>query len=218
VDPEAANRLRSLGYLGTSSSVTASATRADPKDRIEIASRMAVVTSGEVHGDALVRQLEAILVEDPENPQAHLRLGYAEIERGRCERAEPHLEMALAARIPSADAGLALATCRGQANDLAGAGRALEAAQLLEPGNPVVEANLGLLALARNDSATAIRRLEAALKVDDGLLEARFGLARALGRAGRREEAATQARMLLQQLPGDAPQRSEVQRLLEALK
>jgi Flp pilus assembly protein TadD len=218
VDPEAANRLRSLGYLGTSSSVTASATRADPKDRIEIASRMAVVTSGEVHGDALVRQLEAILVEDPENPQAHLRLGYAEIERCRCERAEPHLEMALAARIPSADAGLALATCRGQANDLAGAGRALEAAQLLEPGNPVVEANLGLLALARNDSATAIRRLEAALKVDDGLLEARFGLARALGRAGRREEAATQARMLLQQLPGDAPQRSEVQRLLEALK
>ena len=218
LDPEAANRLRSLGYLGATPPSTASATRADPKDRIEIASRMAEVTSGEVQGDALVRQLEAILSEDPKNPQAHLRLGYAEIERGRCERAEPHLEMALAARIPSADAGLALATCRGQANDLAGAGRALEAAQLLEPGNPVVEANLGLLALARNDSATAIRQLEAALKRDDGLLEARFALARALGRAGRREEAAMQTRILLQQLPVDAPQRSEVQRLLDALK
>ena len=217
-DPEAANRLRSLGYLGATPSTSPGASRADPKDRVEIASRMAMVTSGEVQGEALVRELEAILREDPRNPQAHLRLGYAEFSRGRCDRAEPHLERALAARIPSADAGLALANCRGQANDLAGAGRALEAARLLEPGNPVVEANLGLLALERNDSATAIRRLEAALRVDDGLLEARFALARALGREGRREEAATHARLLLQQLPPDAPQRVEVHRLLAALK
>ena len=79
----------------------------------------------------------------------------------------------------------------------------------------MVEANLGLLALTRNDTAGAIRWLESALESDPDLLEARFALARAFGRAGRRDEAAAQARTLLEQLPPDAPQRHEVQRLLE---
>jgi cytochrome c-type biogenesis protein CcmH/NrfG len=194
------------------------AARPDPKDRVQLASSLAEVTSGEVRGNTLVRRLESILQQDPENPQAHLRLGYAEIERGRCDRAEPHLEKALAARIPSADAGLALADCRGKSNDLAGAALALTAARSLEPGNPVVEANLGLLALAQNDTAGAIRWLESALAIDPTLDEARFALARAYGRAGRRSEAANQARTLLQRLPADAPQRLEVERLLAAVQ
>ena len=216
-DREAANRLRALGYVGSGSGQRP-ATRADPKDRIAIASRLAEVTSGEVRGDALRSTLAAILKDDPGNPQAHLRLGYAEAERGRCDRAEPHLRAALAARLPSADAGLALADCRSRANDAKGAGQALEAARALEPGNPVVEANLGLLALSANDTAAAIRWLQAALATDPTLLEARFALARALGRAGRRAEAITEARTLLDQLPPDAPQRREVQRLLDALR
>ena len=217
-DSDATRRLRSLGYLGGAPGQATGSTRADPKDRIQIASRLAEVTSGEVRGDALLRHLEAIIRDDPENPQARLRLGYAEIARGRCDRAEPHLEMALAARIPSADAGLALADCRGRSNDVAGAFRALEVARELEPGNPVVEANLGLLALTRNDTAEAIRWLESALESDPDLLEARFALARAFGRAGRRDEAAAQARTLLEQLPPDAAQRAEVQRLLDAVR
>ena len=121
VGADAANRLRSLGYLGSGSAQPTSAARPDPKDRIHVASRLAEVTSGEARGDRLFRTLEAILEDDPANPQAHLRLGYAEIERGRCDRAEPHLRAALAARLPSADAGLALADCRRRANDVAGA-------------------------------------------------------------------------------------------------
>ena len=69
--------------------------RPDPKDRIAVASRLATVTSGEVRGDELVATLEAVLRDDPANPQAHLRLGFAEIERGRCAQAEPHLRAAL---------------------------------------------------------------------------------------------------------------------------
>jgi choline-sulfatase len=218
VDSDAARRLRSLGYLAGASGRSPPSTRADPKDRIQVASRLAEVTSGEVQGEALLRHLQAIIRDDPENPQAHLRLGYAEVARGRCDRAEPHLELALAARMPSADAGLALADCRGRSDDLAGALRALETARELEPGNPVVEANLGLLALSRNDTAGAIQWLESALENDPDLLEARFALARAFSRAGRREEAAAQARTLLEQLPPDAPQRAEVQRLLEAVR
>lgn len=217
-DREAAERLRSLGYVGGATHRPASAGRPDPKDRIEVASRLAEVTSGEVRGAALLETLEAILKVDAGNPQAHLRLGYAEVERGRCDRAEPHLRAALAARLPSADAGLALADCRGRASDARGALAALEAARALEPGNPVVEANLGLLALARDDTDSAIRWLQAALATDPGLLEARFALARAFGRAGRKDEAAAEARALLTQLTPDAPQRAEVQRLLDAVR
>jgi arylsulfatase A-like enzyme/Flp pilus assembly protein TadD len=217
-DADAANRLRSLGYFGSGRAQPDSSARPDPKDRIHVASRLAEVTSGEVRGDALIETLAAILEDDPANPQAHLRLGYAEIARDRCDRAEPHLREVLAARLPSADAGLALADCRSRANDLPGALAALEAARTLEPGNPVVEANLGLLALSRADTATAIRWLQSALAKDATLLEARFALARALGRAGRREEAAAEARTLLAQLSPEAPQRREVQRLLDALR
>ena len=39
---------------------------------------MATVTSGEVRGEALVSTLEAILRDDPANPQAHLRLARAQ--------------------------------------------------------------------------------------------------------------------------------------------
>ncbi len=215
---EASNRLRSLGYLAGATRPAPPTGRADPKDRIELASRLAAVTSGEVRGDALIATLEAILVDDPANPQALLRLGYAELDRGRCDRAEPPLQKALASGLPSADGGLALAECRRRAGDFAGAARALESARSLEPGNPVVEANLGLLALARDDSATAIRWLESAVSRDLSLLEARFALARAYGRAGRRQEAASQAQTLLDQLAPDAPQRREVERLLKALQ
>ena len=217
-DAEAANRLRSLGYLGSGPSPAPGSNRPDPKDRVRIASRLAEVTSGELRGEARIPALEAVLREDPDNPQAHLRLGYAELERGRCDRAEPHLRAALNARLPSADAGLGLADCLLRSNDLRGASQALEAARALEPGNPVVEANLGLVALARNDSDNAIKWLQSALAKDSNLLEARFALARALGRVGRRDEAAAEAQRLLQQLRPNAPQRPEVQRLIEALR
>ena len=217
-DADAASRLRSLGYLSGGPAQSAASKRPDPKDRIRIASRMAEVTSGELRGDARIPALEAVLKEDPANPQAHLRLGYAELEAGRCDRAEPHFRTALTARLPSADAGLGLADCRLRVKDTRGATQALEAARALEPGNPVVDANLGLMALARNDPEGAVKWLHSALARDPGLLEARFALVRALGRLGRRDEAASEARRLLSQLPPDAPQRPEVQRLLEAVQ
>ena len=218
IDPEAARRLQSLGYLAGSSRPSNQSSAADPKDRIAVAARLSAVMAGEVRGEALIETLQAILKEDPGNPQAHLRLGYAELGRGRCDRAVPHLERALSLRIPSADAGLALADCRTRVNDFRGAVSALEAARTLEPGNAVVEANLGLLALASNDPTTAVRWLRSALAIDGNLLEARFALARALARLGRRAEATAEAQRLLGQLPPDAPQRGEVQRLLEAVK
>ncbi len=179
---------------------------------------MALVTSGEVTGDEMVRTLQSILRADAQNPQAHLRLGYAEIDRGRCDRAEPHLRVALQARVPSADAGLGLAGCLLRRGDREGAAAALGDARRAEPGNPVVAANLGLLALQNGNFPIAINELQAALRADPLLLEARFALARAMASSGDRSGALLEATKLLAQLPKDAPQRSEVERLISALQ
>ena len=213
---DVAARLGSLGYV--SGGNRGGTTRADPKDRIEIAAQMAMVTSDEVQGEARIAALESILRADPGNPQAHLRLGYAEIDRQRCAAAMPHLQAALDAHVPSADAGLGLATCFGQVGNTGGAERALEAALAAEPGNPIVTANLGILALEQGRADTAITRLRDALEREPALLEARFALARALARTGDRAGALREAERLLGQLPAGAPQRAEVERLVTALK
>ena len=216
---ETVARLRSLGYIGGSTAANgARGVRPDPKDRIALAARIASVTSGEVQGDALIPALEAILKDDPQNPQAHLRLGYARLERNQCAQAEPHFRAAIAAAIPSADAGLGLANCRGKFGDLRGARQALEAAQAAEPGNPVVIANIGLLELRQKQTTQALEHLRRALSIDPGLLEVRFELALALARSGDRQGATKEAQTLLTQLPAGAPQRAEVERLLTALR
>ena len=79
-------------------------------------------------------------------------------------------------------------------------------------------ANLGILQAARGSLPEAIKTLEAALQVDPDLHEARFNLALAYAKAGRRAEAASTARDLLARLPPTAPQRAEVERLLKAVQ
>jgi Flp pilus assembly protein TadD len=220
-DREAAERLRALGYssgsVGSRQSQSAGG-RPDPKDRREIAARIAQVTSGELSGAALLTALEGIVRDDPRNGQAQLRLGYARLQAGDCKRAEPAFHAAAAAGLPSADVHLGLATCLGQRGDLAGAERAIGEARRIEPDNPSVIANLGLLQASKGDLSSAIASLSAALAVDPALHEARFNLAVLYAKAGRRADAAAAARDLLARLPANAPQRAEVERLLRAVQ
>ena len=109
-EPETRARLQALGYV--SGGAPAAGPRPDPKDRREIAARIAQVTSGELHGDALERLLRRILADDPENPLANLRLGYVLLESGRCDDAAPRFAAAIAAKYPSADPHMGLAACQ----------------------------------------------------------------------------------------------------------
>ncbi|HEX7138157.1 MAG TPA: sulfatase-like hydrolase/transferase [Vicinamibacterales bacterium] len=215
-DTSAAERLRSLGY-SSGSRRPAGGQLPDPKERKELAARIARVVSGELTGDALVAALEGIVHEDPANGQAHLRLGHVRLERGDCARAEPEFHAAIATGLPTADAYTGLASCLGKRGDLAGAATALNEARRVEPGNPVVTANLGILKASQGDLAGAVELLKAAIAEDPGLLEARFNLALALAKGGRTAEARSAARELLQRLPAQAPQRAEVERLLRAI-
>jgi arylsulfatase A-like enzyme/Flp pilus assembly protein TadD len=216
---EAAQRLRALGYSsGINNQQSAINNLPDPKDRRELAARVAQVTSGELSGDALVSALEGIVRDDPRNGQAHLRLAYARLQGGDCARAKPHFQAAIASGLPGIESHLGLATCLGRANELAGAERALTEAKRLEPDNPVVVANVGILQATRGDNSAALQSLRAALASDPNLHEARFNLALVYARLGQRSEAAAAARDLLSRLPTTAPQRAEVQRLLNSLQ
>jgi arylsulfatase A-like enzyme/cytochrome c-type biogenesis protein CcmH/NrfG len=217
--PDAAERLRALGYAsGSNHQTPATGPRPDPKTMKELAGRIAQVTSGELTGDALVSALETIGRADPGNAQVHLRLGFAYLQRGDCAKAVPQLSAAVNTGLPSADAFIGIATCLGRANDLTGAERALAEAQRREPDNPVVTANIGILQLSRNELAQAIASFSKALARDPGLDEARFNLAIAYAKAGRRADAVSAATDLLNRLPPQAPQRAEVERLLRALQ
>jgi Flp pilus assembly protein TadD len=217
IDASGRERLRALGYAMGSRPGTEPG-GIDPKDRRDVAARIAQVTSGELSGPALKTALEEIVAVDAANGQAHLRLGHVLLQSGDCRRAEHEFTTAINGGLPTADAHIGLATCLGRRNDLAGAERTLNEARKREPDNPVVTANLGILQAARGSLPDAIKTLRSALDVDPGLHEARFNLALAYARAGRREEAASTARDLLARLPPAAPQRSEVERLLKAVQ
>ena len=217
VDAESRGRLGALGYVASSPSGV-SGNRPDPKDRRELAARMAQVVTGELEGAALRAALDAIVAEDPRNGQAQMRLGYALVDSGDLRRAEQHFRAALAASMPTADVHLGLALCFASTGRPAEAASALMEARRIEPGNPVVEANLGALALDGGDMTNAVAFLGAALQIDPDLHQARFNLARALAKQGRRAAALKEAETLLQRLPAQAPQRAEVQRLIDALR
>ena len=217
VDPETRARLLALGYTAGSAS-PAGASRPDPKDRRDEAARLAQVISGELQGAALERALRDILAADPQNPQANLRLGYALLDSGTCRDAGPHFRSAIAAHLPSADAHLGLAACEAADRRFDAAARTLRDAERVEPGNPVVMANLGLVLSDGGHPADAVTPLQRALTLDPDLHQARFALALAFARAGRRIEAAGTARELLRRLPPDAAQRAEVERLIKELK
>ena len=217
-DPEAALRLRALGYTSGRAQPPPGAPRPDPKDRKALAARIAAVTAGEVSGAQLRAALESILTDDPGNGQAHLRLGYVLLNAKQPKQAEPHFTAALTSGMPSADPYLGLAACQVARGAHDRAMGTLEQANAVEPGNPVVAANIGLLEERIGRVEAAVAALTKALAIEPGFHEARFNLALVYARAGRRAEASETARELLRRLPAAAPQRGEVERLLAALR
>jgi Flp pilus assembly protein TadD len=218
IDLEAASRLRALGYVSGGGTNVPAASRPDPKDRRELAARFAQIASGELSDVALRHALENILREDPKNPQANLRLGWALLDAGLTREAEPHFAAAVAARAPSADPYLGLAACQSARGDFVAALRTLADVGPTDRENPVVLANVGVVEMQLGHLEPAIASLARAVAGDPEFSEARFDLARAYARTGRFDSAEREGVELLSRLPADAPQRPEVDRLIAAVR
>ena len=216
LDHDASARLQALGYIGQSG--TGAASNADPKERRELAAEIARITSGELQGQGLERALRRVLAADRSNPQMNMRLGFALADDGRCRDAVPFFEAAIAHGMPGADPHLGLARCYAMARQVDRAAAELRTADRVEPENPVALANLGIVLSDGGRPLEGLPPLERAVSLDPEFHEARFNLAVAYARAGRRADAAREAGELLRRLPADAPQQSEVQRLLDAVR
>ena len=160
-DPEAAERLRALGYA---QGPGGEGSGADPKDRLGVALAIARAAGPFADAAAAARAYEAIVVRDPQNPLANFRLADALLRAGRPERALPYFRRVADSGPRSADPLIGLATAYAQLDRLDESRAALERALVLEPGNGQAHYNLGELARARGDGQAARAAYEAALQ------------------------------------------------------
>ncbi|MFH1278085.1 MAG: UbiA family prenyltransferase [Candidatus Eisenbacteria bacterium] len=111
-------------------------------------------------------------------------------------------------RSPGAWAGLGRAL--HGSGDLDGAWQAFDRALALDPENGVIANNGGVTLRDRGDGEGALRLFDRALALEPGLLDASMNRAGVLERLGRREEAASEYRKILESHPDHAPARARL--------
>jgi tetratricopeptide (TPR) repeat protein len=159
-DPEAAERLRALGYV---QGPEGRGSGADPKDRIEVARLIARAVGPFETPQALIAAYEGIARRDPENPLVSFRLADALLRSGRARESIALFRKVVDSGPRSADPFVGLATALAQTGRVAEAKQVLEQALTVDPGSGQARYNLGEIARHGGDAAEARRQYEAAL-------------------------------------------------------
>ena len=160
VDSETAERLRALGYV---QGIADAGTGADPKDKVEVAQRIARAAGPFPDHAAAVAAYRAIAALDPDVPIVNFRLADALLRLGRPADSIPYFEKVLASSPRSADPFVGLATAHAALGRLDEAQRALREALRVDPASGQAHFNLGEIARVRGDRAAARTAYEAAL-------------------------------------------------------
>jgi arylsulfatase A-like enzyme len=159
-DAETAERLGSLGYV---QGPGGRGSGADPKDRVEVARRIARATGPFRDAAEVVATYREIGRLDPENPLVNFRWADALLRMRRPAEAVPVFRRVVAAGPRSADPFVGLATALAQVGRLAEAEAALRQALVVDPASGQAQYNLGELARGRGDVAGARTRYQAAV-------------------------------------------------------
>lgn len=157
---EAAERLRALGYA---QGPGGRGSGADPKDRVDVALKIARATGPFADFRQAARTYREIALLDPENPLVNFRLADALLRAGRPQDALGYYRKVLAAEPRTADPYVGLATAYAELGRLDESRRVLEEALGVEPANGQVHYNLGEIARVRGDRGGARARYEQAL-------------------------------------------------------
>jgi arylsulfatase A-like enzyme len=160
LDAEGAERLRSLGYV---QGPGGRGSGADPKDRVEVARRIAGATGPFANWDEAIRAYRPLVALDPENPLLNVRLADAFLRSGKAEMSLPHFSRVVKGAPLTADPHVGYATALAQLNRLKEARQVLEAALLVDAGSGQVHYNLGEIARVEGRIETARREYERAL-------------------------------------------------------
>jgi arylsulfatase A-like enzyme len=147
-DAETVLRLRALGYVmgpgGRGSG-------ADPKDRRDVARRIARAAGPFPDLAAAIRAYRELTALDPANPLVNLRLADALLRADEPRQAVPFFQKVISGGPRTADAHVGLATAHAALDRLDEARRVLEAARAIDPGNGQVHYNLGEIARVRGE-------------------------------------------------------------------
>ena len=214
--PEAAARLRSLGYA--SATETPKPSLRDPKDMIDVSVRLgrAIDIEDADPADA-ARELEAVLRADPENPLARRHVGLLIdrlIDRGDFAEARARLG-ALVARDPSDTvAAFKLGVVSARLGDLERAVSLFRIVVAREPANADALADLGGALLKRGRAAEAATYFQRAIATGHTSTLAWNGLAYARLATGDARGAAEALRESLRLQPNQADIRAALENLV----
>src|SRR6185295_1902520 len=167
VDPDVEERLRALGYVGSSVSPRAleDRPRGDPKDKIVLYNLLKLAGSDSVAGrlDDAVAKVRKVLQEDAEVVEAYLMLGNLNTKSHRQDAAIAAYQKALSLDDRHENAAFALALAYKQAERLDDAEAGFERVLRMNPRSTKAQWQLADLGMRRGDFARAERFLSSAL-------------------------------------------------------
>ena len=187
-------RLRSLGYVGGSTTATASTRAVDPKDRVDV---WANIEEGidriDTHPHEAQQAFGRALQLDPGNGLAMKYLADVSFRAGRVREARDGYRRALAAGFRHPDVFVNLASIAEREGQLDEARAALTDAVAIASGDADAWNRLGLLEMRRGDIDAARRAFSSAIAAAPDRAEPYYNLAIAERRAG--NETAAQGRL-----------------------
>jgi len=175
------DKLKALGYTGTTATATDTASLPDPKDKIEQQNLLhtAMIASDDNRISDARSALEKVLQLEPKQPTALRQLGELELNSGDFAKAADHLKSAREVRPDDSTAAFYEGQAREKSGDLGGARDALEASLKLTPGQLPARLLLGKVYLGLKDPKAAEDQFEAAQLLDSKSMDAQLGSAEA---------------------------------------
>ncbi len=170
VDPDVEERLRALGYVGSSVSprVLEERRRGDPKDKIALYNLLKLAGSDSVAGrlDDAIAKVRDVLAEDPDVVEAYLILGNLHMKAKRADEAIAAYRQALSLDDRHENAAFALGLAYRQAGRTDAAEAGFERVLQINPRSTKAQWQLADLWMRRGDVARAEKALTTALAMN----------------------------------------------------
>lgn len=205
IDEETMRRLASLGYIGGTMAVKKSDSKvlADPKDMLHLYNAVSAAAGMIVEKDyaGAVAKLEAVLKEDPKNPQARALLAMCYEKTDRNTEAKAIFDSVLKDDPENLRAMIAMAGILAKEGKTAEMVAICKRALAKDERNTQAYALLADAYMGANDYATALPYLQKAVEIQSKLTRNRNNLAACLIGLRRFDEAETQLKGILSEHP-----------------